>query len=421
MASRYRAQLDHFELDVETIDERHDNALVQHEFPGADGADLEDMGMKARELTLRTHWMNERVDEVESFLWWLRQHVEVELTHPQFGVVRGRIQSSSTRWTDADDAEIDVVFVEQMPAQDNDYMPDVVVRSDEAFVDGQSELMSAYSQDVQVQLGADAYTVLAQSLAQGQSVASQITSRIGYPARTFVGAVDTALSATAALADTLADPVDSIVGLVDYGSSLPGRVVSEIARTIERLATAGATTATLPSQIADSIRASADAMVAAVPAWTGYIRAQAALTVGRFVATRYQADQGARTTLAIAERTPAIDVLGNTVRATALPAVLSSNELEASLAVVMTMAQQAVDAGRPASTLKRMVRDIADHVSRIKLERERIVEITVQGPQPLHLVCHNNGLSFEAADRVLAINPQIRNPNFVDGVIRVYS
>jgi prophage DNA circulation protein len=80
-----------------------------------------------------------------------------------------------------------------------------------------------------------------------------------------------------------------------------------------------------------------------------------------------------------------------------------------------------VGENRSVQALKGMAEQLVEHVSRVKLERQRIRQVTIRQCQPLHLICHNLGLGYEAAERVLAINPQIKNPNFVEGLLNVYA
>ena len=54
-------------------------------------------------------------------------------------------------------------------------------------------------------------------------------------------------------------------------------------------------------------------------------------------------------------------------------------------------------------------------------EREKIVPITVKSRTPLHVICMQLKLPYQYAERILAINPQIENPSYVEGVINVYS
>lgn len=418
---RHKCKLDDFELDIETLDERHEKALVRHEFPGRDGADLEALGMGARVLTLRAHFLDAHIDDVEAFLWWIRQDEENELTHPIFGTVRGRVESSSVRWTDADDAEVDITFVEQYHEEDSEYVPNVLVQGENGFAVGQVQLMAQYAEDLQSELGADGLTVLGQTLAEGQSVLSQVLGKVGWVARQAISRLDSTLNVLTATLDTVANPADSVVSTIEYGTNLPGRVLGTVARTVERYAIAAATVASAPSRFVDSMQSGLLALEASAEPLSKYIAACGALHTGIVIARMFDEDETRRDAVRAAEATPAFDVLGNRVRTGTTPEIYSATELETALAAYMTLTQAAVDLNRSSGALKSMAGHLVDHVSRIKLERQRIRQVTIKGTQPLHLICHNLGLGYEAAERVLAINPQIKNPNFVEGVISVYA
>ena len=55
-----------------------------------------------------------------------------------------------------------------------------------------------------------------------------------------------------------------------------------------------------------------------------------------------------------------------------------------------------------------------------KIEREKVMVVEVDNPLPLHLLCLQYGLSYNTADRIYAINKQLKNPNFVSGEMSIY-
>jgi prophage DNA circulation protein len=418
---RHECKLDRFTLDVETLDERREKVLVRHEFPGRDGADLEDQGMRALELSLRVHFLNVAVDKVEEFTQWVRQNRENELVHPKYGTIRGRVASTAVRWTDADDAEVDLTFVEQYHEEAAKAMPNVLVQGEYEFGQGQQQLKDQCAKDLQSDLGADGLTVLAKTLVEGQSVLSQVMGTIGWAARHAVARLDATLNVLSATLDTVANPADSIISTIEWGTNLPGRILGTVARTVERYAVAAATVADAPSRFVDSMRTGLDALEVSAEPLSKYIAAAGALHTGMVVARMYDTDEQARDKLRAMEQAPAFDAAGRLVRKESAPAILSATELEISLAASMALIDDAVSENRSVQALKGMAEQLVDHVSRVKLERQRIRQVTIRQCQPLHLICHNLGLGYEAAERVLAINPQIKNPNFVEGLLNVYA
>jgi len=51
---------------------------------------------------------------------------------------------------------------------------------------------------------------------------------------------------------------------------------------------------------------------------------------------------------------------------------------------------------------------------------ERLVEVEILKPTPLHVVCHRHGLPYNVAERLVLLN-RIRNPSFVQGKVLLYA
>lgn len=68
--------------------DRAERAVAQHEYPYLDGADIEDLGRKARRITLRAIFFGERYESaLQFFLSVLDDGVQGELIHPVFGAI----------------------------------------------------------------------------------------------------------------------------------------------------------------------------------------------------------------------------------------------------------------------------------------------------------------------------------------------
>ena len=63
---------------------------------------------------------------------------------------------------------------------------------------------------------------------------------------------------------------------------------------------------------------------------------------------------------------------------------------------------------------------LLNQVNTVRLEREKMIAVTLDNPMPLHLVCLRYGLSYKDAQRLIAVN-NIRHPNFTSGGINVYA
>jgi prophage DNA circulation protein len=67
-----------------------------------------------------------------------------------------------------------------------------------------------------------------------------------------------------------------------------------------------------------------------------------------------------------------------------------------------------------------MAENLLNHVNSVRLEREKMIAVTLDNPMPLHLVCLKYGLPYTDAERLLRIN-NIRQPNFTNGEVLVYA
>jgi prophage DNA circulation protein len=119
------------------------------------------------------------------------------------------------------------------------------------------------------------------------------------------------------------------------------------------------------------------------------------------------------------ESNPTFNERGDRVSSQTYVDTLTVNDVDDLLYTVKTSIQTAVDADREQPELKMMSRDLTEYINTQKIQRLTVKTITVSN-MPLHLICLQLGLSYQAAERLLKLNPQISCPNFVDGAIQVY-
>ena len=156
MAPRYKASIDIFSIDCETIDDRIPRALVRHEIANENGAALQDMGLKARTVRLRCYWWSATYDAHFGFLNYLQSNSLYTLTHPIYGVMQGSIETVGVHADDRQQtAEVDINFVEEGIADPSDSPApqDVTTASENAFVQGQYEMVDAMNGDITSALG----------------------------------------------------------------------------------------------------------------------------------------------------------------------------------------------------------------------------------------------------------------------------
>lgn len=417
----YPAQLDGFPLEIENLDDSFERAVVRHEIPGRDGAMLEDMGEKARLVNIRCYFWDEgehltyasHIDLINH----LKSVAASELIHPQYGSMTGMVERLSVRTEDPDIAVVDITFVEEGRADlaAIEY-EDVAAAVEEEFLAGEEEQLAELEADLAAELGTF-------FVAAGRSARELVATVEGH-----IAVLDAAVAA-------VTNPVNSLVAAIAYGTDLPSRVMASITHAVERASLLVSSTATAPAQLVMGIENELlklqQAILAAAPAnsaptltATAIISRHLTIASSRRLAletaTAYRSDEEQRRQLRTAEGVPSFDINGRYLASPIQVTVMTADELETTLATVRTSLQTSVSLARNLASLKAMARSLLDHVNTVKLERDRLITVSLENRLPLHLVCHLSGLPYNSAERVIAINSRIVNPNFTGGEVLLY-
>lgn len=419
----YPAQLDGYNLEIETLDDTFEKSIVRHEFPKKDGALLEDMGQKARTVTIRCYFWDHGdhltyADHVD-FINHLKSTQLSELIHPQYGRMDGMVERFAVRHDDRDlTAEVDIAFVENLRGD----LEDVVYEDVEAVIeaaagDAWNEQLAAFAADIKAKLGGEAVGILGKALLEGQSIYSQFQG-FSQKAKSYIKQVDTLVTTLEADLTGIANPANSLVATIDFGVNLPGRVIGAVARCVERYIILNDSVKTAPARfLANLDQARID-----LESRAGFVKELQigfAIQAAQVVATVYKDDETARRRVRKSEQSQSFDTLGNYIGSATTETILTVTDLETSLAKIRTMIQQALDQDRSVDALKTMAASLLSHVNTIKLERDRIITVQLDNPMPLHLVCHRYGLDYHYAERINSIN-RIKNPNFTAGEVQIY-
>jgi len=418
-------------------------ALVKHEYPNRDGALVENMGQRGTPHHFTCFFYNDDFDLHQDLYDAIsKQSSPIEFIHPEHGVLRGYVERMHRRFDDRLRlAEIDILFVESIIEPEQIAEPSIGGVCEEAFQLGQTEAMTQCVADVTEVLGTEGSALMDRALVAGQDILSQFQDLTG-KARAFVAQVDAGVRTLEGTLSAVTQPANSIIATIDYTTNLPGRVIGAIAETVERYAEAFSDLRTAPARFASSmknalgqleqsfldfrttapagsVRAIAENAAAAIMA--KHVQLAAAQRLALEAAYAFKADQLNRQAGKRIENQPSFDVLGNFLGAAAVDPIMNVTDIEAVLAEVMASAQTGVDNARTMQSIKTAVDGLVAHARRIKLEIARIYSVDIENTMPLHLICLKYGLPYNAADRILAINPQIKNPSFVSGTIKLYA
>jgi prophage DNA circulation protein len=439
MPDLYMAQLDGFALEIETTDDAFEKSIVRHEYPFMDGALLEDMGRKARIVKFRCYFWDDGADHltydthIELVKHLASQEIS-ELVHPKYGPLRGCVESMSVRHDDRDrTAEIDVTFVEGLIEDGgNTRHEDVEAGAEEAYNDGIEDQKKEFADDVKEALGPEAQGILDRVLDPAKGIVEQF-SDVSTKARNYLKTVESYTGTMEATLNKIANPANSLVSTINYGTNLPGRVIGSVSRCVERYALLYDSLKNAPARFVNSMTFGLKGLSNTSGKFSKTTKIAGASHTALQTAYLYKADETLRVAQKKNEGLRAFDALGNYTAPAAVASRVSStdaavapettmtvNELESSLAEVRGSIQEAIDLSRQNTSLKQQALQLQTHVNSIKLEREKIIQVLLDNPMPLHLVCLRYGLPYNAAERLLTINA-IPNPNSTSGEVSVYA
>ena len=464
MPDTYAATLNGFPLQIETISDGFSKAIARYEFPYKDGAQLEDMGQKARTVRFRCYFWdgagNETYDEHIDFINSLATQTLFEFVHPKYGPIKGCVETVSVTQDDRERcAEVDIEFVENLRGTTQtmqDYpAQDVQASCEDAFSACILQTIAAFGAEAMYFLGAEASTVVTTVLDTAAAIEGQFTG-LSMSAYSFVGAVASAITALDATLPSVSNSTTSLLAATSFASTLPGMLVQAIAKCCERYILWRQGIETSQTNWSSTISADFTALIATFTASTTsnpaavrvntatlpkLIWMQAASASALELASIYTTDQANWTTAQQNQLENAFDILGNYVYPDVAGAQLMTQvDLQQTLSDVRTIIQTAIDfarandvppscaassaegAGSSLDSLKQSALALQVQVESEILQREALIEVTLPNPVPLHLVCLMYGLPYNTAEQLWAVNRKngLCNPNVASGPIWVY-
>lgn len=422
MAARHPATLNGFPLDLEQISSPVEKAIAVYEFPYRNGGKTEDLGETVQHHRFRAYFFGATYDTFFAVREELKKSTLFELVHPELGLLKGRVASMAPSWDDRQEtAEVEFEFIEE--AIDDAEPPRVIsveAAVEAAFEAGQVEQMEAFAGEVRAALGAEAGGILSVELDPELGILAQFGG-VSLAARAYLQKVDAVVTAAEATLVSVATPANSLISTLDYGRALPGRVVGGIARAIERYTVLLSTAREFPGRFLDSLKLNLRDLDGTYRDFLAQLKMAGAQRLALEAAGLFEADERRRQALKKQESAPRWDKSGNRIQREAVGPIMHVDQVEAALASVRAYIQEAITLDRSVQVLPRLALNLLEHVSRVKMDYEQVVEVDVDIPTPLFLVCQKQGLPYGAVERVAALNPQFPNPNFVFGKVRVYA
>jgi prophage DNA circulation protein len=427
--SLYIPQFNNLRLRLEPPQSGVERGLIQHDVVDADGAALEDTGLRARTFRFTCwFWGDNRErngvvwDDHAAFVDQLsRRNTVHTFVHPVHGSLQVRVASWNERTRGLNAIGYDVSVVEEPPAQLVSQESPLIVPAIEAlYADGQRAQMASVADGVRAELGDGAGSLLDKALDSGTSLATQFAGA-SRSVRTFVAKVDSFVSTMEGAAALVESAADSVVATIDFGTSLPGRIVGAAASAMDRMATAYQSVTTAPEQFLSSFYSAVDELKGSVDAFSNEITVSAALQATWTTSKLLETDEELRNDLRDLEQQQPVDIMGRAGESAPMPSVMSLQELEYVTTRIREKLDEAVAVNRGNRSLNEMAIQLQRWVNTIKLEREHIRTVTVDTVQPLYAVLLKHNVSYRKAERVLALNPGVKNPSYVSGEVKIYA
>lgn len=427
-------------------------ALVRHEFIGTDGALLIPMGLKAREIKFKCFFFGDKQEEGEFVSPTYNNHFEfinfinnvtqnytlIHLVHPKYGDVGGFVENTSIYHDDTQEyVEIELNIVEDGIKNAGELLDISSIKqalSDQLYDQLLSEKNLTNAMFQSSGLG-EFIGVITDTTKKLKNQFSGITQK----ARNFLGQIDTVIDTL----DSFYSAFNSIAITTNVASNfiadVPGRLLGGISGCLQRQINSMQDLANLPLQTVLSMDLARKNLVRTIGSLTDVseyvyfqnrINNQAAAYGMATAGTLLQTDQNNAAIQEQTEKKPSFDVNGRRISTVATTDTLSSTELDLMAYTLRKQIQECLEievttgdfpeSGRDNRPLRAQAASLQDYINTVKIKKMKQTVMNVNNI-PLHVLCNQLGLSYQAAERILKINSGIYNPTFVEGAIKVYT
>jgi len=418
--------------------------LAEHEYPYIDGADVEDLGRRARRISMTAvFWGNDYESKLQAFLKAIDQSGSGELIHPVFGSIPNAQLDDYEVSHDAqnpDHCTVELLFLESKPSNPffAQQLPSQKAEAISALTDGvRSSGISAFSSAL------DALKSVQGTLSRLNALRDVITGTLSAVRSQVQGIIGTTLDIIEYPQAFAADIVSYLSGMADLRPFDVGTIVSDwksltgqLTNTVQLPASINSGTATIGSSAgvvpagvtsttnstggstsvsgtSSTLAVLPSAVVAIngnpadVATVQGIVQLAAAMQLADTAST-ILADESADPTLSPAD----IELIVNDTR-TAIQAAIDAHRSLYSLDVSRPITENLKDIALAVQTAAIAVID----------ERPPLATRTVTVAGNLHLTAFRWYGDYTRADELARLNPQITNPNFLmpGDVLNAYS
>lgn len=435
----FKASLDNYELLILDISDTISASIVKQEFVNTDGAKITNFGNKAREIKFRALFFGPTRPKGEQspatyqnhyyFVKEMSDSAQTHvLIHPKYGRIEGVVESLGITHDDTQDyVAIDINFVQkdiQVAGfiSDTESVATIVRMANVALLN--NAIAKARQSITQAGLGAVANIPIDST----KSVLSQISGvghNISQATRNFCKECDIFLNYMDSYAAAITSPLNSIDAAVNYVGDLPSRIIGSINGVCNRIVGSLVAISNLPVSIINSIVVNSKILQSTITGEHAQFFHTQLLNVtsgaiSREASVLLQNDNVQTDIARQTETTSVFNAKGNRVATASIEQTMTLQDLELMLYTVRDYVQTAINNDRSNLQLMTMLKALVDFVNNIKLTKRKQITVTVNS-MPLHLLCMQLGLPYNMAERLYKLNPDIKNPTFCEGAIKVYT
>lgn len=408
-----------YELPCQDLSDQWKHAIVRHRVPGRNGARLEWMGADEGEFRVRTVFIGpDALSDYTDLLTVLRQGASVTARHPVYGTFPCMVEAVSAKYDHrVDTAEVEFTLIEDSQDWGVVYRPnaaDIALRATQTALDG------GVCPDLDP--GGVCRDVGTVDLDDPSWLDKVYALQLGNKIDSYVGAVSKQLGKIDALRLAIASPLTAAFNALSFAANLPGQTARRIAMLCDVLSGSSldAPDPVLSIQLlvhdldalGDTFRGS--------PV-EGAVRVLGAMTGARMAAAVMAKDEERLHAQVALEASTTFDALGNHVGRAITPDTLPAtpDQIGRMVVAVRTQLGKARSYTSAPDSLEEMALALQQQYRDRLVRFETLREITVAKPTPLHVLCREHGLPYNAAERLVRLNG-IRNPSFTEGTIRLY-
>ena len=441
MAEIYKAKLGDYELRLLTISDSYEHSLVKHEFIDLDGARVDNLGRHARVISFRAFFYGDSTipdsasyrNHFDALEDYLNSGVQTTLVHPVYGAITCRIQSLNIVSDDTQNyIAIDFTIVE-----------DFVFTSIPSEVQSLNSILQGQQIEAMNDTLANFSNVFVMGDAAGatgvmpdQKLVDQFRN-VSRATRTFLNQMDSAIGIFNSFLSQVTEPLNTIDTAINFINDVPSMTIGSINSAVNRIVGTLSHLYTLPAQFANNFVTQLDILSKQLSPLNPNVRQamqQQLYVVGAGQLSVQTAgmlvqDNSASAAKQRQESQPSFDDAGNRIVTGPTVDTMTTNDLELLLYIVRSLIQQVIDwpftdpeakaNARNNPQLLNMASALRTFVDEVKVGRLSVKVISTNNI-PLMLLVTSMGLSYNATERVLKLNPSIKCPTFVSGILNTY-